>query len=181
MNEKVKKEIISWGKSIMIAAFVAIICRTFLFSPTTVHGESMSPTFHDMDKILLSKVSGIQRFDMVVFQAPDAKEQYIKRVIGLPGDKIEMKDDVLYINGEVLTEPYLDNLKERNGGHKLTGDFTLRELTGEEVVPTNHVFVLGDNRLVSHDSRYFGFITMDSIIGEVKFRFYPLQHVGLPE
>ena len=181
MKENIKKEIYSWGKIILFAFIIAFICRQFLFAPTIVRGESMEPTFEDQNKVILSKTSGIQRFDMIVFNAPDSDERYIKRVIGLPGDSIEVKDDVLYINGKVYEEPYLEGNKDTNWLDTLTGDFTLEELTGKATVPQHSLFVLGDNRLNSKDSRIFGFISDDSVIGEVKFRFYPLKDIGIPQ
>ena len=116
---------------------------------------------------------------MVVFDAPDADEKYIKRVIGLPGDTVEMKNDVLYINGKVTEEPYLDEIKNELIFDKLTGDFTLTEITGEARVPEGYIFVMGDNRLYSKDSRFFGFVSEDAIMGEVKLRLYPLNKIGL--
>ncbi|MDQ0270388.1 signal peptidase I [Cytobacillus purgationiresistens] len=96
MKESTKKEIYSWVKSIVFAFIITFICRVFIFIPTTVFGESMLPTFNNEDRIVVSKTSEIQRSDVIVFDAPDmAGKQYIKRVIGLPGDSIEMKDDVL--------------------------------------------------------------------------------------
>ncbi len=181
MQENTKNEIFSWVKSIGFALIVAFLCRQFLFAPTTVFGESMSPTFQDKDRVLLSKTTDIQRFDMIVFDAPDADEFYIKRVIGLPGDSIEMKDDVLFINGKAFTEPYLEGNKEDSYFDKLTADFSLKEVTGESRVPKGSLFVLGDNRINSKDSRIFGFISNDSIVGEVKLRIYPFQEIGIPK
>lgn len=182
MTESTKREIYSWGKSIILALIITFICRHFLFSPSTVLGASMEPTFHDQDRLVVSKTSEIQRFDVIVFDAPDIEgKHYIKRVIGLPGDRVEMKDDTLYINGEAFEEPYLIENKENNPFNKLTEDFSLQEKTGESVVPDNMLFVLGDNRLKSMDSRIFGLIPYDSILGEVKFRFYPLQDMGIPK
>lgn len=181
MKESTKKEVYSWIKSIAFAFVIAFICREFLFTPTTVLGASMSPTFQDQDKVLISKTAEIERFDVIVFDAPDIDGvHYIKRVIGLPGDRIEMKDDVLYINGEALEEPYLIENKEDNPFNKLTGDFLLQEKTGETKVPKDMLFVMGDNRLKSKDSRIFGLVSYESVIGEVKFRFYPLQEIGIP-
>lgn len=174
MRENIKKELYSWVKSVILAFILAFLCTNFLFAPTTVQGESMSPTFEDKDKVLLSKISEIERFDIIVFNAPDTDKRYIKRVIGLPGDTIEMKDDVLYVNGKAYEETYLEEHKEEISFAKLTGDFTLKEITGKERVPKGKLFVLGDNRLKSNDSRLFGFISAEEVIGEVKFRFYPL-------
>jgi signal peptidase I len=181
VQESTKKEIYSWIKSLAFALIIAFLCRSFLFSPTIVHGESMEPTFQDQDRLIISKTSEIERFDMIVFDAPDADEQYVKRVIGLPGDSVEVKDDILYINGKAMEEPYLEKNKENTLLDKLTGDFTLEEMTGEVKVPKGSLFVMGDNRLYSKDSRFFGFISEESVTGEVKFRFYPLQEMGLPK
>lgn len=179
MQESTKNEVYSWIKTLVFALIIAFLCRSFLFSPSTVYGESMSPTFQDKDRVLISKISEINRFDMVVFHAPDANEQYIKRVIGVPGDTVEMKDDVLYINGKEVEEPYLEANEESILLDKFTGDFTLNEVTDQSKVPEGMFFVLGDNRLASKDSRIFGFVPAESVIGEVKFQLYPLSEIGL--
>ncbi|WP_338448388.1 signal peptidase I [Niallia oryzisoli] len=180
MAESTKKEIYSWLKTLGFALIIAFICREFIFSPTTVFGESMTPTFQDHDRVMISKTSEIDRFDVIVFDAPDVPgEHYIKRVIGLPGDRIAMQDDVLYINGKAWDEPYLQQNKKDNPFPKLTGDFSLKEKTGKTIVPKDKLFVMGDNRLISKDSRIFGFIPYQSVIGEVKFRIYPLQEIGI--
>ncbi|MGE6259834.1 signal peptidase I [Heyndrickxia sporothermodurans] len=175
-----KKELYSWIKSIAIAVIIVFICRQFLFTPVVVHGESMLPTFQNNNRVVVSKISSIKRFDMVVFDAPDVEERkeldYIKRVIGLPGDQIEVKNDVLYVNGKAYKESYV----KKEQGPK-TEDFTLQELTGSKTVPNGFYFVMGDNRHGSDDSRSFGFIPEDSIIGKVVFRFYPFTKIGMPK
>lgn len=182
MKGTTKNEIYSWLKALAFGFIVAIICRHFIFTPTTVLGESMAPTFQDHDRVIVSKTSTIDRFDVVVFDAPDAVEQYyVKRVIGLPGDQIMVEDDVLFINGKALPEPYLTENKANNQLVKLTEDFLLEEKTGEATVPAGMYFVMGDNRLKSKDSRIFGFISNDSVVGEVKFRYYPFDGIGIPK
>lgn len=179
MKESTKKEVISWIKSVGFAVIIALACRQFFFTPITVFGESMEPSFQDHDKVIISKTSKIERFDVIVFDAPDSEnEHYIKRVIGLPGDSIEMKNDVLYINGEAFNEPYLSENKKDNPFGKLTEDFSLPEKTGKTKVPDDMLFVMGDNRLNSKDSRTFGLISYDAVIGEVKFRIYPFDAIG---
>lgn len=171
-------EVISWIKSIAMAVIIAGTVRYFLFSSIIVHGESMAPTFENDDKVIITKTTKIDRFDQIVFNAPDADEHYIKRVIGVPGDSIEVKDDVLYVNGKATEEPYLD--ENRDGlmpGEKLMGDFTLKEKTGYDRVPDGYLFVMGDNRRVSKDSRAFGLIPENSVNGEVQLRFYPLSSI----
>lgn len=178
MKEELKKEILSWIKAFSIALFVVILLRSYLLSPTTVHGESMNPTFDDKDRVIFSKISDIERFDIVVFEAPDSNLFYIKRVIGLPGDHLEMKDGELFINGIKTAEPYLKEQNDKDMLNKMNFDFTLEAITGDYSVPSDSLFVMGDNRSNSNDSRFFGFISKESIIGEVKFQIYPIQDVG---
>ena len=180
MIKRWMQELYSLLKCFVFALIIVVICRNFLFSPSVVHGESMSPTFENGNKVILSKIGDIKQFDMIVFHAPDQDENYIKRVIGLPGDTVSMKDDVLYINGKAYTEAYLTKNKLESTTLKLTGDFTLEEETGEKTVPNDSLFVLGDNRLYSKDSRDFGFINDDSVIGKVVLRIYPLNEIGIP-
>lgn len=169
-------------KTFFIALLIAFLVRHFLFHPTVVKGESMSPTFESDDKVLVNKLSEIERFDIVVFDAPDEDVYYVKRVIGVPGDTVEMIDDVLYINGKAMNEPYLDeNRKKKSLFGSLTPDFTLEDITGETKVPDQTFFVLGDNRVNSKDSRAFGFVPEESIIGEVKLQVYPLNEIGVPK
>ncbi|MEX3715225.1 signal peptidase I [Cytobacillus horneckiae] len=174
MNPVIKEDLISWMKTLLLALLIAFICRQFIFSPMTVKGESMSPTFEENNWIFVSKTSTIDRFDMVVFHAPEENEKYVKRVIGVPGDEIEMKDDFFYVNGQAFEEPYVKR-EYRLMVNTITADFTLNELTGKQTVPEGYYFVLGDNRQKSYDSREFGFIEEESLIGEVKFKIYPLN------
>lgn len=118
---------------------------------------------------------------MIVFQAPDSDNYYVKRVIGVPGDHIEYKSNTLYLNGEAVEESYLINDDSPAKLGFQTGNFTLEELTGYSVVPENTYFVLGDNRGNSNDSRFFGLLNEEAIIGEVTFRFYPFNNIGRPE
>ncbi|MFJ5622557.1 signal peptidase I [Peribacillus loiseleuriae] len=174
---QIKGEIVLCLKACAIAIVMVFICSTFLFTPTLVSGESMMPNYQDGNCVIISKMSEVGRFDTVVFRAPSGDENFVKRVIGLPGDTVEMKDDLLYINGEPHPESYLLKAKERlKATTLLTGDFTLKDITGSSTVPEGYVFVLGDNRLISNDSRYFGYIPMKSIIGEVKFKVWPLKN-----
>ena len=178
-----KKELWSWAKAIVIAFVLAVLSRQFIYTPTTVYGESMSPTFHKGDVVIVRKLNGIHRSDIIVFDAPDSEldERYIKRVIGVPGDSIEVKDDLLYINGELVEEPYLQENKRKASLGYFTENFTLHDYTGKSKVPEGYLFVMGDNRLISKDSRLLGFIDEDKVIGQVVFRVYPFNDIGIPE
>ncbi len=180
MNNKFVQEAISWLKALLIALVIVLVCRHFLITPSIVKGESMMPNLEDGDRIILSKISKIERFDEIAFQAPDSEDNYVKRVIGLPGDTIEMRDDQLLVNGKPVKEPYLEDIKSiLPSEDPLTNNFTLMEITGEEVVPEDKLFVLGDNRRVSKDSRSFGFIDEEEVIGDVKMRIWPLDSIGI--
>jgi signal peptidase I len=169
-------------KSAGIGIIMFVFLRTFLLSNYVVEGESMMPTLQNGNLLMVNKISlhigYLEHFDIIVFKN-DAKEHYVKRVIGLPGDRLEYIDDVLYINDIPVDEPYLSPYKEKIIGGKLTGDFTLEQITGLKQVPPGHVFVIGDNRLGSWDSRHYGFIKIDQIVGEVNLRYWPVNVVDI--
>ncbi|TYR74379.1 signal peptidase I [Rossellomorea vietnamensis] len=163
------KELSSWFKTILITLAVVLVCRQFLFSPVTVKGESMNPTFDTNNKVFISKISEINRFDLIVFQSPNHGEEHIKRVIGLPRDIVEVKNDVLRVNGKEYIEPYLAANKEKvEQGQNLTEDLKV-------TVPEGSIYVMGDNREKSGDSRLYGFVALDAISGEVKVRYFPFN------
>ena len=183
-EKKSKNESWEWIKALLIAFGLAALIRIFLFTPIVVDGISMMPTLEDGDRMIVNKIGYTigepDRFDIVVFHAPEQKD-YIKRIIGLPGDKVEYRDDILYINGEPLEEPYLNQYKEEVADSPLTEDFTLEGKLNSEVVPKDHVFVLGDNRRKSKDSRHIGVVPIDEIIGNTKIVFWPLNDFGFVE
>lgn len=188
MNQakKEKNEFWEWGKALFIAFAAAGLIRFFLFAPIVVDGESMMPTLENGDPMIVNKIGNIvgepNRSDIVVFHATEDKD-YIKRVIGVPGDHIAYEDDQLYINGETQDEPYLSSLKAQQnlGSGTLTEDFTLEELTELEVVPEGYVFVLGDNRRNSTDSRIIGLVPIDDIVGSTHYVFWPFRDMGSVE
>lgn len=176
------REIIGWGKAICVGAALTFLVQTFIAVPVIVSGDSMKPTLENRDRVLISKLGPIENFDMIVFKAPDSAQDtnYVKRVIGIPGDEIKMVNDKLFINGKEYKETYLKENKLANMKPKLTQDFTLESVTGVDVIPEGYYFVLGDNRDESNDSRYYGLIKEDSIIGFVAGRFSPLDKIGMP-
>ena len=172
-----KNEIWEWMKALFIAILLAFIIRTFFFTPIVVDGASMEPTLQDRDRMVVTKIGEPNRFDIIIFHATE-NQDYIKRVIGLPGDRIEYKDDVLYINGKPYDEPYLDKSKQEVLDGPLTGSFTLRETpVGSDVVPEGHLFVMGDNRRNSKDSRHIGAIPIEKVVGTTNIVFYPIEKI----
>lgn len=170
-NEKTKNETVEWIKSIVLAIVVAILIKSFIFNTTYVLGSSMYPTLHEKDRLFTNKIvlyfSAPNIGDIVVLKAPDnPSKDYIKRVVGLPGDKVEIIDGKVYLNDNVLNEYYLEE-----GAYTYTYDETQWQ------IPEGHVFVLGDNRAegASKDSRYFGCIPIDSIKGKANFRYFPFD------
>ncbi|WP_161879058.1 signal peptidase I [Alkalibacterium sp. MB6] len=163
---------------VITGLFVAI--RTFLFAPVSVEGDSMNPTLVRKDRLVLNKVSSTDRFDIIVFPSPeDPSVQFIKRVIGVAGDTIEYRDQILYVNGKAIDEPYVDLSGESDGLIDIyNGDFSLESLRGVETVPEGSYFVLGDNRVNSKDSRSFGFIDEETVTGSTRLRIWPLDRFG---
>lgn len=174
-NPSKGKEIMSWIWPILIAVIIAVVVRQFLFAPVTVKGESMENTYHNNDRVIISKISKIKRFDVIVFESPVEDDHYIKRVIGLPGDHVKVENDVLYINDKIYEEAYeADHIKEyKQDELNFTENFTMEDVTGEKVVPEGQYFVLGDNRQNSSDSRDYGFIQESAVNGVVVFKFFP--------
>lgn len=155
-----------WGKSIVIAIILALLIKTFIFEPTMVKGSSMEKTLHEGDRLIVDKIGmkfrELVRGDIVIMKY-DTKDNYIKRIVGLPGETVQIIDGKVYINGEVLEEKYIN------------GDYTNTYNGFEWKLGDREYFLMGDNRLPgkSKDSREFGPVDIDRIIGIAKFRFYP--------
>lgn len=155
---------------VAVAFGLAMLVQAFIVKPFTVHQSSMEPTLADGDRILINRLSYSlrepERGDVVVFHSPlDDSQDLVKRVVGIPGDTISVRDGDLYVNGAAVDEPYLLQRGFRGG------------LT-EALVPLGTVFVLGDNRDESGDSRIFGPISVESIVGCAFAVYWPLGHVG---
>lgn len=182
MAKPKKSEWFDWIKALLIAFALAFIVRTFLFAPIVVDGPSMLPTLHDRDQMIVNKInyriSEPKRFDVVVFHATPKKD-FIKRVIGLPGEHVAVIDDVLYINGEEVDQPFLK--EEKEGSYQFrNNDFTLENLPGNfKEIPDGHVLVLGDNRGNSTDSRMLGVIPTDKIVGNTSLIYWPIKRMQI--
>ncbi len=180
MKAELRKEGIEWLKALVIGIIIFVFVRAFFFSNYVVEGESMLPTLEEGNKLVVNKIgfeaSELKRFDVIVFHA-NKKEDYVKRIIGLPGDKIKYQEDTLYINGKKVEEPFLEKYRAEIFAGTLTGNFDLEEVTGEQIIPEGKLFVLGDNRRGSWDSRHFGLISLDQVVGKVNLRYWPLDEM----
>ena len=166
-----KTEVNEWLRSILTAIILAFFIKTFIFNTTYVLGNSMSPTLHENDRLFALKVplyfSGPDRGDVVVLEAPDdPSKDYIKRVIGIEGDEVDIINGNVYLNGEKLQEYYVQD-----------GVYTHIYYESTWLVGEGEVFLLGDNRNegASKDSRYFGCVSIDSLKGITGFRYYPFN------
>lgn len=166
----------SWMKATLIAIGVTAIIKNFLFLPVAIDGSSMLPTFQPKDHILVETIHQVERFDVIVFRDPTNKP-IVKRIIGLPGEVIRYQNDQLYIDEQPIEEPFLQNKYVESAGGVWTSDFSLEDLTGEAAVPDGHYFVLGDNRRLSYDSRYYGPIPAEAIVGEALLVYYPIERI----
>lgn len=166
MKRETKKEIIIYA-SILLAI---IIIRSFIVTPIRVNGDSMDPTLKDGEIMILNKIgyniNGLKRFDIVVVEYNGDK--LIKRVVGFPGETLKYENNILYINGQEIDEPYL---KED------TEDFNITSLDYDKI-PSDCYFVLGDNRDNSKDSRIIGCISEKQIQGKTSLVIFPFNNAG---
>ncbi|MHC5372259.1 signal peptidase I [Enterococcus sp. LJL120] len=177
--KKMIREICDFCLIFLILMIVSIVISSFFFSINRVNGYSMLPSLRDDDLVIARKTDKIKRLDLLVFERRNKQE--VRRVIGLPGDRIEYSDDVLYVNDKIIDEPYIIDLineAQRNNG-QYTKDFKMQVLTGEPFVPDNCYFVLGDNREWAEDSRDYGFIEETQIIGIVKVQLLPINDFSI--
>lgn len=155
----------------IVIVLVVIFIKSFIVTPIRVNGSSMEPTLFEKDIMILNKTAYYfnepKRFEIVVVETEN--EYLIKRVIGLPGEKIEYKDNTLYVNDKKIKEP-INNLK--------TEDFNIEDL-GNTEVPIDSYLVLGDNRGNSLDSRSLGFIEKNQILGRTSLTILPIKRIGL--
>lgn len=161
----------SWLRDLLIAVALALVIIAFIYQPVKVEGTSMAPLLHDQERIFINKFiyefEPIQRGDIVVFRYPrDPRKSFIKRVVGLPGEIVEIRHGVVIINGVPLHEDYLTATGQDNDA------FPPLLLT------PNHYFVLGDHRRNSNDSRSWGTVHRDFIYGKAVFAYWPPDRFG---
>lgn len=156
------------GETVIPAVVIALFINLFLAQATQVLGQSMEPTLHSSQRVVIEKISyrfhGPRRGDVVVIDSPKQSEMLIKRVVGLPGETVEVRDGRVLVDGQLLEEDW----PTRVGG----GSY------GPHTVPPLHVFVLGDNRGASNDSRSFGPVPIEHIVGHAWVSYWPPEEIG---
>jgi signal peptidase I len=171
---------------ILAAVVIAIVLRTFVVGTYLIPSASMEPTLMINDRIMVDKLSyhlhGIHQGDIVVFSTPPAENcggppvaDLVKRVIGLPGETISLSRGQVYINGKLLAEPWLTAAAQQATAHGPPG--APYALVQPYTIPAGEVYVMGDNRVVSCDSRYWGPVRESSIVGKVDFRIWPMSRL----
>ena len=172
-REKIREN----GITVGIALLLAFLIRVFIAEPRYIPSDSMLPTLHRGDRLVVEKVAynftPLQRGDIIVFQPPlklrvlgyEKSQAFIKRAIAIEGDTVAVRDGVVYINDRPLTETYIAEAPAYN----------LQSVT----IPEGQIFVMGDNRNNSNDSHIWGFLPTKNIIGHAVFRFWPLKRIGI--
>lgn len=168
---RLAREARGWVRDVFFAAITAILIVVFVVQPVKVEGTSMQPRLSDQERIFVNKFvyhfSGIERGDIVVFWYPkDPTKSFIKRIIGLPGEMVEIRNGVVFVNGLQLQEPYVkQEYFDPSSYHR-------------QVVPSGRYFVLGDHRNSSNDSRNWGCVPQEYVFGKAVFRYWPVSRLG---
>ena len=162
----------AWLRDLALSIAVSAFMIIFLYQPVRVEGTSMLPNLEDQDRLFINKlafrVGDVHRGDVVVFQYPrDHSKSYIKRIIGLPGDRVAIDHGQVIVNGHPLDEPYVP------------ARFTDDRSQPEMVIPAHEYFVMGDHRSISSDSREFGPVDRDLIYGKAAFVYWPMDQAGV--
>jgi len=164
---------LSWVRDLGFSVLIAVFLIVFIYQPVKVEGTSMMPALTDQERIFINKftyrfgLGNIERGDMVVFWYPlDPSKSYIKRVIGVPGDRVEIDSGVVVVNGRPLYEDYVPE------------EYRDQVSVSPRTVPPDHYFVLGDHRSSSNDSRAWGFVERKYIYGKAVFVYWPLEKMG---
>lgn len=170
-GRNLRNEIRTWARDLLIAIGLALIIIVFLYQPVKVEGTSMAPLLSDQERIFINKFvyrfEPIQRGDVIVFWYPlDRSKSFIKRVIALPGEMVEIRQGVVKVNGHTLPEPYVPARYEDLSDY------------GPVRVPSDAYFVMGDHRISSNDSRIFGPVPRRFIYGRAVFAYWPVDHIG---
>ena len=161
-----------WIRDLFVSAIASVLIITFLYQPVRVEGTSMLPRLEDRDRLFINKfvyhLSAIERGDVVVFHYPrDPEKSYIKRVIGLPGDRLRIDHGQVWLNGRRLTESYVPE------------EYQDTRSVAEMVIPEGTYYMMGDHRSISSDSREFGPVERSLIYGKAVFIYWPARDAGV--
>jgi signal peptidase I len=168
---QLRRELRSWTRDLAVALGLALVIIIFLYQPVKVEGTSMAPLLSDQERIFINKFvyrfEPIERGDVVVFWYPlDRSKSFIKRVVGLPGEMVEIRSGRLYVNGVELAEPYVP------------ASYLDASKYPAMIIPPDEYFVMGDHRDSSNDSRVFGPVPRPFIYGKAVFAYWPVDHFG---
>lgn len=194
-GKSVGREILEWIACILVAVIITMVLRNYVFTLVKVDGSSMNPTLQNGERLVMIRLGyKPEREDIVVVDSgTSSKAPWIKRVIGVPGDKLEFKEveEVVQENGKIKVtkkvELYLNGTKQEESyisssdRYGAIGDCYATVIgKGIITVPENHIFVMGDNRTNSSDSRVIGFVPYENVLGHASFRIWPLNQIGKP-
>jgi signal peptidase I len=170
---------LSWVRDLTFSVLIAVVLIVFIYQPVKVEGTSMEPSLTDQERIFINKftyqfgLGQIERGDTIVFWYPgDRSKSYIKRVIGLPGDRIHIDSGLVYVNDRPLVEDYVPK------DYRDTLSWPSDARGVDKTVPPDDYFVLGDHRSQSSDSRAWGYVPRDLIYGKAVFVYWPLDKMG---
>lgn len=192
MSEKVKKTVVEWIKSIAVAVVLALLIRTFIIQAFKIPSSSMENTLKIGDHLFVTKfiygtkipftdirilsLTKPKRDDIIVFKYPyDKKRDFIKRCIGIPGDKIEIKNKIVYVNDGPVEKSYIIH----RDSNVIPSEVSQRDNFGPVIVPEGRYFMMGDNRDTSLDSRFWGFLHEKYLRGKALVIYWPIWRIGL--
>ncbi|KGE17615.1 signal peptidase I [Paenibacillus wynnii] len=182
---KQKNEVLEWLKAIAIALVLVVLIRWLLFKPFIVDGPSMKPNFHTGERVIVNEIlydiRSPKKGEVIVFHVPSEGRDFIKRVIGVAGDKVKVEGDVVTVNGEPVNETYIQGVID--DAHKNNSLYNDKNFPNEKftdgTVPEGHIFVMGDNRSDSTDSRMIGYVPLGDIVGRADLIFWPVKDIEL--
>ncbi|WP_242596534.1 signal peptidase I [Enterococcus plantarum] len=176
-NRKRKIFLLEFLGAIAITSILVFLMSLFLFSLPKVEGYSMVSTLRDGDRVYVNKIGKLKTFELVYVQIPGTKEKEVRRIIGMPGQRVTYKNDQLQIDGQDREEKFIFDEKQtsQENGRLYTDDFSIFTLTGTSKIPEGKYLLLGDNRPYSVDSRQYGLVDRKDIIGVVEMRILPLH------
>ncbi|GAB6931527.1 signal peptidase I [Paenibacillus sp. JCM 10914] len=183
--KKAKNELLEWLKALLIALVLVVLIRWLLFKPFIVQGPSMEPTFVSNQKLIVNEIlyniRQPERGEVIVFHVPDEGRDFIKRVIAVAGDTVKVEGDTVLVNGEPVDETYIQEaIDQSHANDRLYNNTNFpNSFVTDGVVPEGHIFVMGDNRSNSTDSRMIGYVSLDDVIGRADLIFWPVRDIGL--